>query len=368
MNATLSPSPITRSSVIYFKPVLKIPGLSAITTGAKLLTDTTIAKPPELIEGILHQGTKGALASGSKVGKTWLLLALALSVATGTNFLRWATTKARVLFINLEIPTAFIKERLATLIQQCELQDSGDLDFWNLRGKAANPEALIANIIKETEGKGYSLIIIDPIYKLIGKSENTAGGVGALCHLLERLAEKTGAAVVYSHHFAKGNAKKKTVMDRLSGSGVFSRDSDTIITLTPHTEPDCYTVEMVLRNFPQQPSFVVQWDYPIMVEREDLDPEDIVVEEVEDENDHGLLQCVKAAPQSNMEWQIKATALGCSRATFYRIRGKLKDKGLVNYDFETKTWRYLGGNETAETVETVEAIPGQPTLTHGLEL
>jgi len=37
-----------------------------------------------------------------------------------------------------------------------------------------------------------------------------------------------------------------------------------------------------LRNFPDQSSFVVQFDYPVMVEREDLDPEDLKLEEDED--------------------------------------------------------------------------------------
>ena len=74
----------------------------------------------------------------------------------------------------------------------------------------ANPEALIANIIKKTEGRDYGLIIIHPIYKLMnGKSENMAGAVGVLCHQFERLTERTGAAVVFSHHFAKRQPKSE---------------------------------------------------------------------------------------------------------------------------------------------------------------
>jgi hypothetical protein len=67
----------------------------------------------------------------------------------------------------------------------------------------------------------------------------------------------------------------------MAGSGVFARDADTILVLTEHETASCYTVEMVLRNFPDQPSFVVQFDYPMMVEREDLNPEDLKLEEDE---------------------------------------------------------------------------------------
>ena len=112
-------------------------------------------------------------------------------------------------------------------------------------------------------------------------SSMVPSSVGVLCNQLERLAERSGAAVVYSHHFPKGDPTKKAVIDRMAGSGVFARDADTIIVLTEHEAENCFTVEMVLRNFPNQPSFVVQFDYPVMVERDDLDPDDLKMEEKE---------------------------------------------------------------------------------------
>jgi hypothetical protein len=45
--------------------------------------------------------------------------------------------------------------------------------------------------------------------------------------------------------------------------------------MTAHKERDCYTVEMILRNLPEQTPFVIQWQYPIMKLRPDLDPADI---------------------------------------------------------------------------------------------
>jgi hypothetical protein len=299
------------------------------------------------------------LASASKVGKTWLLLDLALSVASGSPFLHWNTTKGKVLFINFEIQRAFIKDRLAVLMKRRQIQNVDNLDFWNLRGKTADFEALVANIIREVEDRHYSLIILDPIYKaMVGRSENMASGVGVLCHQIERLAERSGAAVVYSHHFTKGDPKKKAVMDRLSGSGVFARDADTIITMTEHEEPNCYTVEMILRNLEQQPAFVVEWDYPVMVEREDLDPEDVKLDEdAESDTDEGLLALLTDKPLSSGEWLAQGLGLGLSRATFYRIKRELKNNGYVQFDGESKTWSLakeveVVSHETRETGET----------------
>jgi hypothetical protein len=184
--------------------------------------------------------------------------------------------------------------------------------------------------------------------------------VAVLCNQLERIAERTGAAVVYSHHFTKGNQKKKAAIDRMSGSGVFARDADSIITLTEHSETDCYTVEMILRNLPQQPSFVVQWVYPVMVEREDLDPEDLKLDDNITDTDEGLLELLKDKPLSTGEWLAQAIGLGLSRAKFYRVKRDLKDNVYVLFDAKTKTWGLVPTAEekTAETRETGETAVG----------
>ena len=146
-------SSAAKTSTTFSKPIPKIPGLPPPITANDLLADPTIVKPPELVAGLLHQGTKCVLASASKAGKTWLLLDLALSVATGTPFLRWPTTKGKVLFINFELQKAFIKERLDIMKKRREIETTDNLVIWNLRGKTADFEALIQNIIKEEEGK-----------------------------------------------------------------------------------------------------------------------------------------------------------------------------------------------------------------------
>ena len=350
MNPT-PPQPNIKTSTRFSLPIPKIPGLPEIESGTHLISDTSIVRPREIVAGLLHQGTKAVLASGSKAGKTWVLLDLALSVATGTRFLRWGTARGKVLFINFEIHKAFIKERLTALMNRRGITNVEGLDIWNLRGKTADFEALVANIIRKVEGKNYALIVLDPIYKaMVGKSENGASGVGVLCNQLERLAERTGAAVVFSHHFTKGNAKKKAVIDRMSGSGVFARDADTILAFTEHVTPDCYTVETILRNMPAQESFVVQWSYPVMIERDDLDPEDIDMAGSETmNNDQGLL-ALNNGPLSNAEWQAQADGLGHSRATYYRIRRRLAQEGRVQFDRVINTWSLVVQVDDVPTV------------------
>jgi hypothetical protein len=64
--------------------------------------------------------------------------------------------------------------------------------------------------------------------------------------------------VAAAHHFAKGDSTGKSAIDRMSGTGAWARDPDSILVLTPHEEADCYTVSPVLRNLPQVDEFVVR--------------------------------------------------------------------------------------------------------------
>lgn len=79
--------------------------------------------------------------------------------------------------------------------------------------------------------------MLDPIYKMLGsRDENNASDVTEILMSLERAAELTGAAVLFSRHYAKGSATLKESTDRMSGSGVWIRDPDSYLAMTRHEE------------------------------------------------------------------------------------------------------------------------------------
>ena len=130
-----------------------------------------------------------------------------------------------------------------------------------------------AVIARESRRTRYVLIIIDPVYKLLGaRDENKAGDIASLLNEIEMLAVKTGAAVAFGAHYSKGNQSQKESIDRIGGSGVFARDPDTILNFTRHEENDCFMVEMTLRNHPPIEPFVVRWEYPLFIVENALDP------------------------------------------------------------------------------------------------
>jgi hypothetical protein len=122
------------------------------------------------------------------------------------------------------------------------------------------------------QGNGVFTDRSGPLYKVLnGRSENAAEDMNHLFNELEALARSTGAAVVSGNHFSKGNQAAKESIDRISGSGVFARDPDTIITVTKHEVENAYSVEMTLRNLPPAEPFVMRWSLPLLIRAGGLD-------------------------------------------------------------------------------------------------
>ncbi len=162
-------------------------------------------KPSEIIEGMAHVSTKLVLASGSKVGKTWILIAWLIAVVTGTQIWKFKTKKGKGLLVNFEIRSEFMTDRIEIIQKHGNHADLGNLHVWNLRGVTVDFEQLTEAIIERARAENYSLIVLDPIYKtMVGRSENSASTVGILCKQIDRIIEATGAAVIFAHHYTKG--------------------------------------------------------------------------------------------------------------------------------------------------------------------
>jgi hypothetical protein len=310
--------------------------------------------PPLVIHGVLHKGLKAVLGSGSKARKTWILLDVALSVATGTNWWNWATTKGKVVYINFEIPEEFLWQRIQSLCEKKEIDFAtvDGLDVWNLRGRAESLGKLVPKIVSRVQAEGYSLIIIDPIYKCLGgRDENAAGDIAELCNELERIAVQTGAAVFYASHFSKGNQAAKEAIDRIGGSGVWTRDADTIITLTQHKEESltAFTVDMILRNLPEPESFVVSWDFPLMTPNKSLDPNDLKQKggRTSKYEPSDVLEVLGKNRLKTNEWKKLAAEEGISPSTFYRLKRTLKDTGRIAPNADD-TWVSAEGQRAEE--------------------
>lgn len=203
------------------------------------LTEDDLHNPPplasELISGILRVNHKLCIVGPSKAGKSFLLIELAIAVAEGTEWLGRQCRQGRVLYINLELDKNSCTRRFVDVYAALGIKPShySFIDRWNLRGRTMPLDKLTPKLIRRAAKRGYELVIIDPIYKVLTGDENSASEMAAFCNLFDRISKDCGCAVVYCHHHSKGSQGDKRSMDRASGSGVFARDPDAMIDLLP---------------------------------------------------------------------------------------------------------------------------------------
>lgn len=275
---------------------------------------------PVIVDGLLKKENKLVIGGGSKTFKSWNLIHLGIAIASGGKWLGRQCRKGKVLYVNFEIPDLEFEGRIKKVCHSQGICRPEDFHYWNMRGQLYDLEKLRPLLVRYN--REYDVIILDPIYKCYGgKDENSAGDVGQILEYVEKITTETGAAVAFGAHFAKGNAASKQAIDRISGSGVFARDPDTILTFTAHEEDDAFTVDAILRNLPPVEPWVVRWE-PFQFQADaGLDPEDlrqpgkkprITVSDV--------LEILPAEGWTKKEWlQACVDRKICGKSTFYDL-------------------------------------------------
>lgn len=241
---------------------------------------------PELIGGLLREGHKMLIAAPSKAGKSFLLQELAVCIAEGRPWLGHEVRRGRVLYVNLELDAVSCKHRFRDIYRAMGGGSHGqDVLVLNLRGRSVPLDRLAPTLIRRYKDRQLRAMIIDPIYKVITGDENAASDMALFCNLFDSIATECGCAIVYSHHFSKGAASKYgNAVDRASGSGVFARDPDAILSMSelkadegkvatyravrpgaPDVTPTGWRMSATLREFPTPPDFDVWFDWPLHV-------------------------------------------------------------------------------------------------------
>jgi hypothetical protein len=286
----------------------------------------------------------------SKGRKTMALIDLAVSVATGTPWWGFRTKLGPVCYINFEIQDPFFWYRVGQICEAKGITIPKDMFYaWNLRGKADALENIREKIVVMLKRKPFVLDIIDPIYKALGdKDENKAGDVASMLNQLEKIAVETDSAIAFGAHYSKGNQAMKDSMDRIGGSGVFSRDPDSILTMTANEEEECFTVDCILRNFPPLSPFVVKWQWPLFTRDYEVDPSNLKRPRGSKSQFAAKYTKEMVLERVAIQAGINTVALrnllgeqtGMSKPTFYRLKQELESDGAI-IEKEGEIWKVL---------------------------
>ena len=239
-------------------------------TAAGHWLDSTPPGLSPILDGLFERGDKVEIIAPAKSKKSFLAMQLSLCAAMGDDFVGISVEKPqRVLLCQMEVKSVWLHRRFKRMVEGLDVSSNTDLrnnlGILNLRGIPFNPLMLE----KTAMDFKADLIIIDPIYMLLNGSENDIEAWRPIVAMFDRLAENSGAALVYVHHDAKGFAGSRSIQDRGAGSNILGRSCDARITLTPHAQDDDLQVfETMNRNYPPSEAISIEFNGAYFVKSE----------------------------------------------------------------------------------------------------
>lgn len=238
---------------------------------------------PPVIDGLLREGETMNLIASPKTGKSWLVLDLAIAVATGRHWLgRFPTVAGDVLIIDNELHGETSANRIPKVAKARGLGTDEFADkvfIRNLRGGLQDIVSL-GSFFRAIERGRFRLIVLDAFYRFLpaGMDENANADMASLYNHIDRYAADLGCAFVLIHHSSKGNQSGKSVTDVGAGAGSQSRATDAHLVLRQHEEPDVVVLDAAVRSWPPQESACLRWAFPVWDVADDLDPKRLKVE------------------------------------------------------------------------------------------
>lgn len=190
--------------------------------GAALMSQPL--RPPDfVVDSLLSQGLH-ILAGSPKVGKSWLVLWLAVMVAKGEPVWDMATRQSHTLYLCLEDSVLRIQNRLF------EITEDAPESVHFCTECAPIGQGLEEQI--ETfsmEHPGTVLVIIDTLQMVRPIHDATYANDYRDMSVLKRLADRLGLAILLIHHLRK--EKAEDVFHRISGTTAISGAVDSNFTL-----------------------------------------------------------------------------------------------------------------------------------------
>lgn len=301
---------------------------------------------PAVLEGLLRQGELLGLISGSKVGKSWLCMSLALSILRGDQWMgRFQATQGKVLLIDTEVQRQTLSHRWQKV---CKAHGASPEDYRGqmgivpLREHPTDMEKLCRAILADVAQGQFRLIIIDSFYKLFGEKqdENSNACVGKMLSDLQAVASRLGIAVVVVHHTSKGNQGGKSVTDTGAGAGAFWRCIDSGLAIRQHEDDGVFVVDGVVRSFKPFDPFCARQDFPLWTLAEDHDPQALRQEKARQRapatpkaSDWTVAKFVECCPTMPTAWgaiEASMETRGCKAFRCRELRKQALDSGLLH--------------------------------------
>ena len=193
------------------------------TIDADTLMNKPLPKSRFIVEGLVPQGVN-ILGGASKIGKSWLMLDLALKIAKGEPLWGMETMQCDVLYLCLEDSYQRIQDRLMKLTDEAPTNLRFSVTARTLGNGLEQEISDYLHSYPQTK-----LIIIDTLQKIRAPKTGNAGGVYASDYedmsALKKVSAERGVTILLVHHLRK--QKDSDVFNQISGSTGIIGSADT---------------------------------------------------------------------------------------------------------------------------------------------
>lgn len=304
---------------------------------ARELVDSCLRPRGVVVRELIRLGDVVNVIGGPKARKSFLVMMLALCIASGTDFLGWQTVQGRVLLIDNELRGDDLAYRLTAMAKAMGLR-WGDvaeyIDIMPLRGKLADLTTIrdeLCGLPPDT----YSLVIIDALYKALpaGVDENSNSNITQMYVLLDETAEKHNCATTVVHHTSKGSQQGKSVSDMGSGAGAQSRSADCHIVLREHEDKDTVVLQAIVRSQRPVEPVCLTFEYPLWRIAPEKNPNNVAVTKKPAVTLQAFLDTLPddASPKMDV-LELSKQTLGVSKCELRALVAEATKRGLVEVD------------------------------------
>ncbi len=193
-----------------------------------------------LIDKVIYPKTITMLYSPPGQFKSFVAVNMALSIASGHDWLNYETKQNAVLYCDKENNDNIVKQRLMAMHKGLKIKDK-DIPLYFLRregdlivNKRAN-DKFLQKLFKTIEYYNIKVVFFDTMHRFGDYEENSSDDVNLLYnHVFQRLLEEYGCSIIFLHHTNKdGNFR---------GSGDFLGMVDTAYKVKRKPKSDSFSI------------------------------------------------------------------------------------------------------------------------------
>lgn len=176
-----------------------------------------------LIEGLIPCDSASIISAQANLGKTWLLMDLAIAIAQGSEWMNYfPVQKGKVLYIDEESNRHLVKERMNRLLAGRNLS-SHDLEIGLF--VAPNPLYLRFDNVHSLkaldvvlEGFQPDVVIVDSLIRVHRANENSSTEMAAVFANVKERVNRYNCSFIFADHEGKPTEYNRSAGDRLRGT------------------------------------------------------------------------------------------------------------------------------------------------------